>query len=771
MKNYDKATGLSMANMWIAFIFFLVAAFLGLFQVVERAGLIPELETPVLYFASVSTHGVLMGFVLTTFFVMGFGYYCATTSLKQSVWNKGLAWFGFFLSLSGVLMAAYPLLTGQASVLYTFYPPLGAHPLFYIGATLLVVGSWVWCLQMIMMMHVWKKAHPGEAVPLIMFGTTANATLWLWTSAGVASEILFQLIPWSLGYIETIDVGLSRTLFSWTLHAIVYFWLFPAYLALYTLVPKAAGGRLFSDEMGRIAFVMLLVFSVPIGFHHLYMDPFQSAGFKFLHMLGTFMVMVPTLLTGFTVIASLEISGRLRGGKGLFGWIGALPWKDPLVLSAGLALLMLTVGGFGGAINASYAMNTLIHNTQWVTGHFHLIFAGTVVILYMGVAYHIWPKMTGRQLASAGLARMQLWLWFWGMLVLTLPWHVLGLLGQPRRISSTPYDSPLVQQWFPYEVAMAVGGVILFIAAAMLIWNLFRAQGNNPAEANTEMEYAVPVHPVLHIPKLLNSFAFWNIVVLVYMIASYGYPIIQFFMMDTHGTTLWGVLKMKLIYTSLALLAVAICGQALAEPSSEVAFDKETRALLKSGDIERGFTIAKKKKCGRCHGGQAPGLSDDTEQPNLAGQMASYTFKQLMDYRSKHRSSRKMSKRAKHLKVQDIADISQYYASLDAAPSSGIAVDPAITRLVYKGDPKRMINPCATCHGRKGEGGKHDSAALTGQRRSYFINTMASFQEEDRSNDIYSRMRLIAEELTEEEIEGLADFYASTDPDNEDEEE
>ena len=74
---------------------------------------------------------------------------------------------------------------------------------------------------------------------------------------------------------------------------------------------------------------MLLVISVPIGFHHLYMDPQQAAGFKFLHMLGTFAVAVPTLLTGFTVLASLEIAGRLRGGKGLFGWLGALDWRNP----------------------------------------------------------------------------------------------------------------------------------------------------------------------------------------------------------------------------------------------------------------------------------------------------------------------------------------------------------------------------------------------------------------------------------------------------------
>ena len=71
----------------------------------------------------------------------------------------------------------------------------------------------------------------------------------------------------------TVDAGLARALFSWTLHAIVYFWLIPAYIAFYTIVPHAAGGRLYSDTMGRIAFMLLLVFRLPIGFHHLIAAP------------------------------------------------------------------------------------------------------------------------------------------------------------------------------------------------------------------------------------------------------------------------------------------------------------------------------------------------------------------------------------------------------------------------------------------------------------------------------------------------------------------
>jgi cytochrome c oxidase subunit 1 len=440
----------------------------------------------------------------------------------------------------GVLLAVFALVTRQATVLYTFYPPLTAHWTFYVGAALLIVGSFFWAAIMIVMFVQWKRDNPGQPVPLPMFGTTVNAVLWLWTTVGVVAEVVFQLIPLAFGLVDTVDVGLARTLFAWTLHPIVYFWLIPAYLTLYTVVPKAAGGRLLSDEMARVAFIMLLIFGLPIGFHHLYVDPFQAEGWKLLHGFGTFLVAIPTLLTGFTVMGSLEIAGRLRGGKGLFGWLGAIDWKEPVVLGAGLALLMLTFGGFGGLVNASYGMNTMVHNTMWVPAHFHLIFGGTTVIMYFATAYYIWPKLTGRQLASPGMARAQLWLWFVGMFVLTVPWHYVGLLWMPRRTAYMPYDPAFVSQWEPWTYVMGFGGIILALSAVLFLLTLVRTHGNGEREANIAIEYAQAVHPALSLPAPLNGLALWNWMLVALMVVSFGYPIAQFFLMDVHNALAWG---------------------------------------------------------------------------------------------------------------------------------------------------------------------------------------------------------------------------------------
>lgn len=533
---------LALSHFAVAFGAFSLAAVMGFYQVLARSDLIPALQSPGVYFASVSTHGVLMAYVLTTFFIMGFGYVTAVSSLKTPLWNPRWAWIGFWTSTVGTGLAALPLLLGRASVLYTFYPPVQAHALFYIGAALLVAGSWFWAVIMIVMHGQWKKAHPGEPVPLPMFATTANAILWLWTSAGVASEVVFQLIPWSMGLKDTVDPGLARTLFAWTLHPIVYFWLIPAYIALYSFVPKAAGGKLFSDELGRVAFVMLLVLSLPIGFHHLYMDPQQGAGFKLSHGALTFLVAVPTLMTAFTISASLEFAGRSRGGTGQFGWIGALPWRNSMVLAGILAAAMLVLGGFGGLVNASYAMNAMVHNTAWVAGHFHLIFGGTTIILYMATAYYLWPRLTGKPLCSPTLPLIQLWSWFWGFVILTTAWHILGLLGQPRRISTVTYNSPLTFAWDPYILTMVVGGTVLTVSAGLFVYILaksYRQPETGPIQAD-EIEYAEPLEPVTRVHPLLNGFSVWNIALAVLMLANFGYPIAQFFLIKTFGSVAWG---------------------------------------------------------------------------------------------------------------------------------------------------------------------------------------------------------------------------------------
>ncbi len=88
---------------------------------------------------------------------------------------------------------------------------------------------------------------------------------------------------------------------------------------------------------------------------------------------------------------------------------------------------------------------------------------------------------------------------------------------------------------------MIAGGVVLFVAALMLVFNLYKTHGNSKGESNLEVEYAESLHSTARMPKLMNSFGFWVVLIVIYMIASYGYPILQFFLMETFGTVPWSI--------------------------------------------------------------------------------------------------------------------------------------------------------------------------------------------------------------------------------------
>ncbi|MEE9327401.1 MAG: c-type cytochrome [Cocleimonas sp.] len=213
------------------------------------------------------------------------------------------------------------------------------------------------------------------------------------------------------------------------------------------------------------------------------------------------------------------------------------------------------------------------------------------------------------------------------------------------------------------------------------------------------------------------------------------------------------------------VLAGLIAGSTnlVAEPSSNVVWTIETRNLIRNADIENGKKIA--EDCAECHGENGADYTpiEEEDTPFLAGQIAHATYKQIIDYQDKKRDDKIMLKKVRKLSKQDIADVSAFYAT-QVLPVSSVdttKVTPEAIKMATRGAGERFLPPCAGCHGLKGEGSIVDVPALAGQSTSYFITTMMAYKEQDRENDIYSRMRFIADKLTEKEITELADYYAS----------
>ena len=200
---------LATANIGVAIAAFGIATFMALMQSLSRASLDLPWRSAKMYYLSVTGHGVLMALVFTTFFIMALGVAFTTSALDRPLkWPK-VGWVAFWIAVLGTAMTTWAILWGKATVLYTFYPPLQAHWAFYVGATLLVVGSWVWGAVVIATYLAWKKDNPGKPVPLAVYGILTTIIVWYLATVAVASEMLFLLIPWSLGLKETV-VSINR---------------------------------------------------------------------------------------------------------------------------------------------------------------------------------------------------------------------------------------------------------------------------------------------------------------------------------------------------------------------------------------------------------------------------------------------------------------------------------------------------------------------------------------------------------------------------------
>lgn len=519
----------SMAHFYVAFVSLAIGGLMGLLQVLVRSGKV-QLPAGITYYQVLTVHGVILALILTTFFIMGFQYAAVSrTAGTHSGAARKTAWIGFWVMLIGTVMAATMILLNKATVLYTFYAPLQAHWMFYLGLTLVIVGSWLDGAAQIMTYAKWRRNNPGQPSPLLSFMAVINTVLWIVATLGVAATVLIQLLPWSLGLVDRVDVLVSRTLFWYFGHPLVYFWLLPAYMCWYAIIPKIIGGKIFSESLARLSFILFLLFSIPVGFHHQLMEPGIDPAWKFLQVILTFMVVIPSLMTAFSLFATFERFGRSKGATSLFGWFKKLPWQDARFTVPFIGMCAFIPAGAGGIINASNQMDQVVHNTIWVTGHFHLTLATSVILTFFGISYWLIPHLTGRKLTKKmnKLAIIQAWIWFVGMAFMSGAMHAEGLLGGPRRSAFSTYGgAKQAAEWIPYQIAQAVGGSILFIGI-ILVLVIFVNLAFFAPKGEQEFPVAEAEDSKESVPMVFENWKLWLGITVVLILFAYTIPFVD----------------------------------------------------------------------------------------------------------------------------------------------------------------------------------------------------------------------------------------------------
>lgn len=483
---YKQERKIALAFLLVALVALALGSLPGVLQVLEHAGWFP-VSAP-LYYQGLALHGVFTSLVWVSFFASGFLMIATTRSLGRKMAVSGLSWFAFGLMMGGVGLLVGGIAAGP-TVMYTIDYPLKTNSLFYLGYLLLIVGTWVHSINHFLTWNAWKRDNPTAKTPLAAYGSLAAWILWDLATLGVLAELILILanVP--------MDALLARTLFWYFGNGLEYFALMPAYVSWLAMMPRQAGGKLYSERLARAVFVLFVVFAVPSGLVRQLTDGAFAPSLKALHMALAFVAAVPGLITAFVTMASLEFAGKSRGG-GNVGWAFKLPFGDPSFIAQFLALTALALAGITGLVNMSYTMALITDNTTWETAHQHLALAGAGTLTFMAISYWLVPYLTGRRFMSRPLASLQAFMWFIGVILIAVGLAIGSLVDAPIRTPLSLSDLTWVGQ-APFMLA-AAGGILMALSLALYLLIMV---GSLLGQKDTYSETDVPLAEPLATPE------------------------------------------------------------------------------------------------------------------------------------------------------------------------------------------------------------------------------------------------------------------------------
>src|SRR3989475_6344600 len=472
--------------------------------------------TPEQYLALLPMHGSIMVFmVLTTAPQSGFGNFILPIQIGAEdmafpVLNM-LSFWVTFLSLV-VLISAFFVPGGAPISGWTGYPPLSAlgeiaGPGQGAGQTLWVVGIAIFCAASLMgalnfittVIDLRAKGMKLMRMPLTCWAWFVTAILGLLAFGVLLAACILLLLDRSAGTSFFIPGGLVVTdkiinhkggspllwqhLFWFFGHPEVYIAILPgmgvASHVLSTFSRKPVFGyRAMVYALCGIGFLGFCVWG-----HHMFvsgMSPYSAFAFSLL----TMSIGVPSAIKTFNWLGTL--------------WGGKIQFACAMLFAIGFVSLFVS-GGVSGLFLAQPSIDLFFHDTYFVVAHFHLIM-GVAAIFGIFAATYFWaPKMFGRHL-SEGLGKIHFWFTFIGVYAIFMPMHWLGMLGHPRRYSSTEVMTLSNAEFSSIHNFISIAAMITITAQLLFLFNFFwslkkgKKAGINPWNATT-LEWTVPSPP------------------------------------------------------------------------------------------------------------------------------------------------------------------------------------------------------------------------------------------------------------------------------------
>jgi cytochrome c oxidase cbb3-type subunit 1 len=441
------------------FCWFLVALLAGLFYALQFLNAYPFPEIELLSpgrVRMVHTNLIAYGFLLNSF--TGALYWAVPRLTGRPLYSAKLGRAVFWLLQVGLLAIGGLILGGRAQAVEWGETPVITDPVVVAIALMIF-------------------ANIGQPI-LRMGNRPVYVSLWYFSAAIVWTALTYLMgnylpeffVPGAAGgaiiglFIHDL-VGLFVTPLGWGI--------------MYYFVPVILGRPIYSHALSLIGFWGLAFFYPLNGVHHFLWSPIPMYA-----QYGAVISTIAVEIVVTTVIVNFFMT--LRNQPGLLRSNLPIRW-----FYTGMVMYFTTC--LQCAIQVTLTVQKIIHFTDWVVGHAHLVMFGVFGFWLLGITTYLWPRLVGREWYSARLNRWHYWLSVVGLGVMFVDLVIAGLIQGFSWRALAPWEDSLVSS-SPFWSIRLWAGLTIIVGQLCFAWNMYKTWAlRGSGERSTEVPANQPV--------------------------------------------------------------------------------------------------------------------------------------------------------------------------------------------------------------------------------------------------------------------------------------
>ncbi|WP_456721495.1 MULTISPECIES: cbb3-type cytochrome c oxidase subunit I [unclassified Bradyrhizobium] len=434
----------------------------GLTMRLSQAALLPL--DPSIFYQLMTAHGIGMVGIAGMSGAAIMWYFLS----RHVVLTGWVFWALLGLWLSGVVLILGSIFIGGFAGAWTFLFPLpansggvwssGAAAAYLVGLVLVGVGFLIFemeCGRALVSRYGslgsalgWRSLLSGNLAEAPPPAVIASASIVVFNSIGTivgAAVLTISLINLYFPSFP-IDALLAKNLIYFFGHVFINASIYMAVIAVYEIIPEYTGRPWKASKAFIAAWSAVILLVMAVYPHHLLQDAVMPRWTLALGQIVSYASGIPLLVvTTFSLLTYIYRS-RIRWDLassllvlGVFGW---------------------SIGSVPAIIDGMVSVNNVMHNTQWVPGHFHLyLLLGEVA---MAIGFVAWLVKSELRTLSVGRIGAGFLTYMIGGLGFCLVFLVSGSMSVPRRWATH------LPEWRPQDQLGSLFAVFTIVGFAMI---------------------------------------------------------------------------------------------------------------------------------------------------------------------------------------------------------------------------------------------------------------------------------------------------------------